>query len=141
MWRWQSTRWLHSRCQSRPHFGITLVHCHHQHCHHHHCHHHCHRHCHHHHLWDDNIGPCHLQHHYCHHYSPRPLSLVLILSVMITSQFVASICCLNLLPIPGMCFFGKKKYVAAISCLKRANYLAPFDWKILYNLGRIIIDI
>ncbi|XP_074645455.1 BBSome complex member BBS4-like isoform X2 [Tubulanus polymorphus] len=35
----------------------------------------------------------------------------------------------------GMCFFGKKKYVAAISCLKRANYLAPFDWKILYNLG------
>ena len=36
----------------------------------------------------------------------------------------------------GMCFFGKKKYVAAISCLKRANYLAPFDWKILYNLGK-----
>ncbi|XP_041964726.1 Bardet-Biedl syndrome 4 protein isoform X1 [Alosa sapidissima] len=35
----------------------------------------------------------------------------------------------------GMCFFGKKKYVAAISCLKRANYLSPFDWKILYNLG------
>ena len=35
----------------------------------------------------------------------------------------------------GMCFFGKKKFVAAISCLKRANYLAPFDWKILYNLG------
>ena len=25
-------------------------------------------------------------------------------------------------------------FVAAISCLKRANYLAPFDWKILYNL-------
>ncbi|KAK2193837.1 hypothetical protein NP493_5g13027 [Ridgeia piscesae] len=37
----------------------------------------------------------------------------------------------------GMCFFGKKKYVAAISCLKRANYLAPFDWKILYNLGLV----
>ncbi|KAJ7311190.1 hypothetical protein JRQ81_006800 [Phrynocephalus forsythii] len=36
-----------------------------------------------------------------------------------------------------MCFFGKKKYVAAISCLKRANYLAPFDWKILYNLGLV----
>ena len=35
----------------------------------------------------------------------------------------------------GMCFFGKKKFVAAIACLKRANYLAPFDWKILYNLG------
>uniref|UniRef100_A0A8B9FQX7 Bardet-Biedl syndrome 4 n=1 Tax=Amazona collaria TaxID=241587 RepID=A0A8B9FQX7_9PSIT len=37
----------------------------------------------------------------------------------------------------GMCFFGKKKYIAAISCLKRANYLAPFDWKILYNLGLV----
>ncbi|RUS77345.1 hypothetical protein EGW08_014899, partial [Elysia chlorotica] len=37
----------------------------------------------------------------------------------------------------GMCFFGKKKYVAAISCLKRANYLAPFDWKILNNLGLV----
>ncbi|XP_076809666.1 BBSome complex member BBS4-like isoform X1 [Clavelina lepadiformis] len=35
----------------------------------------------------------------------------------------------------AMCFFGKKKYVAAISCLKRANYLSPFDWRILYNLG------
>lgn len=23
----------------------------------------------------------------------------------------------------------------AIACLKRANYLAPFEWKILYNLG------
>jgi Bardet-Biedl syndrome 4 protein len=37
----------------------------------------------------------------------------------------------------GMCFFGKKKFVAAIACLKRANYLAPFDWKILYNLGNL----
>nr|XP_014339446.1 PREDICTED: Bardet-Biedl syndrome 4 protein isoform X2 [Latimeria chalumnae] len=37
----------------------------------------------------------------------------------------------------GMCFFGKKKYVAAISCLKRAHYLAPFDWKIVYNLGLV----
>ncbi|KAM9568857.1 BBSome complex member BBS4-like isoform 4-T4 [Salvelinus alpinus] len=25
----------------------------------------------------------------------------------------------------------------AISCLKRANYLSPFDWKILYNLGLV----
>jgi Bardet-Biedl syndrome 4 protein len=37
----------------------------------------------------------------------------------------------------GMCFFGKKKYVAAISCLKRATYLSPFEWKILYNLGLV----
>ena len=28
-------------------------------------------------------------------------------------------------------------YFQAISCLKRANYLAPFDWKILYNLGLV----
>ena len=25
----------------------------------------------------------------------------------------------------------------AISCLKRANYLCPFDWKIMYNLGLV----
>ncbi|XP_071480015.1 BBSome complex member BBS4-like [Diadema antillarum] len=37
----------------------------------------------------------------------------------------------------GMCFFGKKKFVAAISCLKRAAYLSPFDWKIMYNLGLV----
>ncbi|XP_078608674.1 BBSome complex member BBS4-like [Branchiostoma floridae x Branchiostoma japonicum] len=37
----------------------------------------------------------------------------------------------------AMCFFGKKKYVAAISCLKRAVYLAPFDWKVQYNLGLV----
>ncbi|KAI5744341.1 hypothetical protein M8J76_001489 [Diaphorina citri] len=35
----------------------------------------------------------------------------------------------------GMCFFSKKKFVAAISCLKRAIYLAPLDWKINYNMG------
>ncbi|CAN8016348.1 unnamed protein product [Ixodes persulcatus] len=37
----------------------------------------------------------------------------------------------------GMCFFGKKKYVAAISCLKKANYLSPLDWEILHNLGMV----
>ena len=37
----------------------------------------------------------------------------------------------------GMCFFSKKKFVAAISCLKRANYLAPFELYVLYNLGLI----
>ena len=37
----------------------------------------------------------------------------------------------------GMCFYGKQKFVASISCLKRANYLAPFDWKILHNLGLV----
>ncbi|XP_068131858.1 Bardet-Biedl syndrome 4 protein [Hyperolius riggenbachi] len=37
----------------------------------------------------------------------------------------------------GMCFYGKKKYVAAISCLKRALYFSPFDWRVLYNLGLV----
>ncbi|VDK59193.1 unnamed protein product [Anisakis simplex] len=37
----------------------------------------------------------------------------------------------------GMCFFGKGKYVAAISCLKKANYLCPLDWKICFNLGLV----
>lgn len=40
----------------------------------------------------------------------------------------------------GMCFFGKKKLIAAISCLKRANFLSPLDWKILYNLGLVHIS-
>ena len=29
----------------------------------------------------------------------------------------------------------KRFSLQAIACLKRANYLAPFEWKILYNLG------
>ena len=37
----------------------------------------------------------------------------------------------------GLCFFGKNKPVAAISCLKRALFLAPFEWIINYNLGII----
>lgn len=37
----------------------------------------------------------------------------------------------------GMCFFGKKRFVSAVSCLKRANSFAPFDWKILLNLGLV----
>lgn len=28
-------------------------------------------------------------------------------------------------------------FLQAISCLKRATYMAPFEWKILYNLGII----
>eukprot|EP00761_Pharyngomonas_kirbyi_P009489 gb/GECH01009505.1/.p1 GENE.gb/GECH01009505.1/~~gb/GECH01009505.1/.p1 ORF type:complete len:424 (+),score=102.03 gb/GECH01009505.1/:1-1272(+) len=40
----------------------------------------------------------------------------------------------------GMCFFGQKKYVAAISCLKRALYLTPFEWIIAYNLGLVHLN-
>eukprot|EP00823_Brevimastigomonas_motovehiculus_P007131 TRINITY_DN6147_c0_g1_i1.p1 TRINITY_DN6147_c0_g1~~TRINITY_DN6147_c0_g1_i1.p1 ORF type:complete len:482 (-),score=97.88 TRINITY_DN6147_c0_g1_i1:103-1548(-) len=40
----------------------------------------------------------------------------------------------------GMCFFGKQKYLAAISCLKRALYLDPFEWIISYNLGLVHLN-
>ena len=36
-----------------------------------------------------------------------------------------------------MCFFGKRKYIASIACLKRALYLDPFEWIIAYNLGLV----
>lgn len=39
----------------------------------------------------------------------------------------------------GMCFFGKKNYIAAISCLRRALFLAPFEWIIAYNLGLVFL--
>lgn len=32
---------------------------------------------------------------------------------------------------------GKQRFVAAISCLKRALYLDPFEWIISYNLGLV----
>jgi Bardet-Biedl syndrome 4 protein len=35
----------------------------------------------------------------------------------------------------GLAFFGKQKLVAAVSCLKQAVYLAPFEASINYNLG------
>uniref|UniRef100_A0A5S6Q876 TPR_REGION domain-containing protein n=1 Tax=Trichuris muris TaxID=70415 RepID=A0A5S6Q876_TRIMR len=41
----------------------------------------------------------------------------------------------------GMCFYGKTKTVAAICCLKRAHYLAPLEWKILYNLGLVHLEV
>lgn len=37
----------------------------------------------------------------------------------------------------GMCLFGKGKHVAAMSCLKRALALSPFEWIIAYNLGLV----
>lgn len=40
----------------------------------------------------------------------------------------------------GMCFFGKKNYIAAIACLKRALYLDPFEWLISYNLGLVHLN-
>ncbi|CAG9820961.1 unnamed protein product [Phaedon cochleariae] len=34
-----------------------------------------------------------------------------------------------------MCFYAKQKYVAAISCLKRALWVQPLNWRTLFNLG------
>ncbi|KAF6215820.1 hypothetical protein GE061_000155 [Apolygus lucorum] len=51
-------------------------------------------------------------------------------------QLPESVCLWNNM---GLCFLGKGKHIAAISCLKRANYLDPMDWKSLYNLGLVHI--
>eukprot|EP00736_Rhodelphis_marinus_P012995 Rmarinus@m.5854 len=40
----------------------------------------------------------------------------------------------------GMCFFGKQRYVAAITCLKKALYLDPFEWIVSYNLGLVHLN-
>ncbi|XP_065192325.1 Bardet-Biedl syndrome 4 protein-like [Sycon ciliatum] len=37
----------------------------------------------------------------------------------------------------GLCFFNQEKWPLSIGCLTRANYLAPMDWKIAYNLGLV----
>lgn len=40
----------------------------------------------------------------------------------------------------GMCFYGKVKFVAAVSCLKHAAFLAPFEWTIMHNLGLVFLS-
>jgi len=37
----------------------------------------------------------------------------------------------------GMCFYSKRKMIESISAFRRAIYLNPFDWAILYNLGLV----
>ncbi|KAH0817592.1 hypothetical protein GEV33_005199 [Tenebrio molitor] len=37
----------------------------------------------------------------------------------------------------GMCFHSKQKHVAAISCLKRALWISPTNWRVLFNLGLV----
>ncbi|XP_066589421.1 Bardet-Biedl syndrome 4 protein [Prorops nasuta] len=39
----------------------------------------------------------------------------------------------------GMCFYGKQKYVAAITCLKRAHYLSPLAMLPACNLGIVFL--
>ena len=40
----------------------------------------------------------------------------------------------------GLCFLGKQRYIAAIACLKRAQYLGPFEWIVCYNLGLVHLN-
>lgn len=39
----------------------------------------------------------------------------------------------------GMWFFAKEKKIFAATCLKRALYLAPFEWFISFNLGLVYL--
>jgi Bardet-Biedl syndrome 4 protein len=36
-----------------------------------------------------------------------------------------------------MAYYGKSNYLVAISCLKKALYLDPFDYQVNFNLGFI----
>ena len=37
----------------------------------------------------------------------------------------------------GMCFYSKRKFIEATCSFRRAIYLNPFDWAIVYNLGLV----
>lgn len=41
----------------------------------------------------------------------------------------------------GACFFGKRKYYAAVACLRKSLFLFPFDWIPNYNLGIVYLTI
>lgn len=39
----------------------------------------------------------------------------------------------------GACFFGKRNTYAAVAALRKANFLAPLEWIITYNLGIVLL--
>ncbi|XP_050093921.1 Bardet-Biedl syndrome 4 protein homolog [Anopheles aquasalis] len=39
----------------------------------------------------------------------------------------------------GLCFFKKQKFIAAISCLKKATWISPLNFNALYNLGLVLV--
>ncbi|XP_045460208.1 Bardet-Biedl syndrome 4 protein [Harmonia axyridis] len=41
----------------------------------------------------------------------------------------------------GICFHSLQKHIASMSCLKRALWMAPLNWKILFNLGLVHLSI
>lgn len=40
----------------------------------------------------------------------------------------------------GLCFFARQKFIAAVTCLKKAVYLDPFEWIIAFNLGLVYLQ-
>ncbi|KAH9581920.1 hypothetical protein LSM04_000564 [Trypanosoma melophagium] len=41
----------------------------------------------------------------------------------------------------GMCFFGQQNMHAAVACLRKAVALAPFEWRITYNMGLVFLHL
>uniref|UniRef100_A0A4Y0BPH9 TPR_REGION domain-containing protein n=1 Tax=Anopheles funestus TaxID=62324 RepID=A0A4Y0BPH9_ANOFN len=39
----------------------------------------------------------------------------------------------------GLCFFKKQKFIATISCLKKAVWVSPLNFNALYNLGLVFV--
>lgn len=39
------------------------------------------------------------------------------------------------------CYFAKQKYIAAVSCLKKAHWISPLNPHVLYNLGQVYLSI
>ncbi|XP_058122864.1 Bardet-Biedl syndrome 4 protein homolog [Anopheles ziemanni] len=39
----------------------------------------------------------------------------------------------------GLCFFKKQKFIAGISCLKKAAWISPLNFNALYNLGLVLV--
>uniref|UniRef100_A0A182TNR1 Uncharacterized protein n=1 Tax=Anopheles melas TaxID=34690 RepID=A0A182TNR1_9DIPT len=39
----------------------------------------------------------------------------------------------------GLCFFKKQKFIAAISCLRKATWVSPLNFNALYNLGLVLV--
>ncbi|ESL10756.1 hypothetical protein TRSC58_01505 [Trypanosoma rangeli SC58] len=41
----------------------------------------------------------------------------------------------------GMCFFAQQNMHAAVACLGKAAALAPFEWRIAYNMGLVFLHL
>lgn len=53
-------------------------------------------------------------------------------------EFCMGSCVIKIQTVLSAVVFSLPTFLSqAISCLKRAHYLSPFDWKVLYNLGLV----